>query len=469
MKHKLVLQYPSSWWHDMWREGLPVGNGFTGASLYGGSKREILQLGRHDFWYDGDAGELPDVHEALKRQRKKMDEGLYQEASWEIVNQLNQNGYKASLEAHIPLARMLVTQKTEKGFKHFERGLDLEKALAYQQWSDNGIQMRREVFVSRAEDIVVYHLTADTEKGSDYHVELETYRNDGENVREAIQEIWDSEQKRVCIEGGTGWLALHGIRRKKNRIYAGFGGVARIELPKGGSFRKLESGLFISQAPEVLILIALYSNGNEEEQQPKCRKQLEQYQGRSFETLLKESAFLHQKLYHSAELSFGAEWKTSDEELLLQTYREDRQPVELVEKLWHYGRYLFICGSNEKANPFPLYGLWGGRYRPQWCHNMANENLQMIYWHSFVGNLVDYHQAIFRYMNERIPFFRENAGKGEACHSAPVFPQPDTAACGQPDRRLTGAGQPHRKEGACAASNIFLISTNRQKWYRISL
>lgn len=52
------------------------------------------------------------------------------------------------------------TQKTEKGFKHFERGLDLEKALAYQQWSDNGIQMRREVFVSRAEDIVVYHLTA---------------------------------------------------------------------------------------------------------------------------------------------------------------------------------------------------------------------------------------------------------------------------------------------------------------------
>ena len=180
MKHKLVLQYPSSWWHDMWRKGLPVGNGFTGASLYGGSKREVLQLGRHDFWYDGDAGELPDVRD---------------------VNQLNQNGYKASLEAHIPLARMLITQKTEKGFKHFERGLDLEKALTYQQWSDNGIQMRREVFVSRAEDIVVYHLTADTEKGSDYHVELETYRNDGENVREAMQEIWDSEQKRVCIEG----------------------------------------------------------------------------------------------------------------------------------------------------------------------------------------------------------------------------------------------------------------------------
>ena len=53
MKHILTMQYPASWWHDMWREGLPVGNGFTGASLYGGSKQEILQLNRHDFWCNG--------------------------------------------------------------------------------------------------------------------------------------------------------------------------------------------------------------------------------------------------------------------------------------------------------------------------------------------------------------------------------------------------------------------------------
>ncbi|MDE6924848.1 MAG: hypothetical protein K2P59_06235, partial [Acetatifactor sp.] len=72
-------------------------------------------------------------------------------------------------------------------------------------------------------------------------------------------------------------------------------------------------------------------------------------------------------------------------------------------------KILFLCGSNPEANPFPLYGLWGGGYQLQWCHNMANENLQMIYWHSLCGNLIDYNQAVFRYMNDRIPAFKKNA------------------------------------------------------------
>lgn len=36
---------------------------------------------------------------------------------------------------------------------------------------------------------------------------------------------------------------------------------------------------------------------------------------------------------------------------------------------------------------------------------------KMVYWHSMVGNLLDYHKAVFQYMNERIPAFRENARK----------------------------------------------------------
>ena len=92
MEHVLEMQYPSSWWHDLWREGLATGNGITGANLYGGAKREILQLGRHDLWYNGSQDEVPDVHEAFIRQRQMMDEGNFREASWEIVNALNEAG-----------------------------------------------------------------------------------------------------------------------------------------------------------------------------------------------------------------------------------------------------------------------------------------------------------------------------------------------------------------------------------------
>lgn len=59
--------------------------------------------------------------------------------------------------------------------------------------------------------------------------------------------------------------------------------------------------------------------------------------------------------------------------------------------------------------------------------------------------------------------------QGTARHPAPLLPQPDPAARRGPHRRVAGAGQPHRKEGAGTASNIFLMSTNRAKCGRISV
>lgn len=111
------MLYPSSWWHDLWREGLATGNGITGANLYGGAKREILQLGRHDLWYNGSQEDVPDVHEAFIRQRQKMNEGNFREASWEIVNALKEAGYTSRLESPLPAANLIVEQKPIKGFR----------------------------------------------------------------------------------------------------------------------------------------------------------------------------------------------------------------------------------------------------------------------------------------------------------------------------------------------------------------
>ena len=67
-----------------------------------------------------------------------------------------------------------------------------------------------------------------------------------------------------------------------------------------------------------------------------------------------------------------------NEELLLNAY-DGVSSNELIEKLWRYGRYLFISGCSEDGLPFTMYGLWAYEYRQIWSHNMANENIQMIY------------------------------------------------------------------------------------------
>lgn len=418
MEHVLEMQYPSSWWHDLWREGLATGNGITGANLYGGAKREILQLGRHDLWYNGSQDEVPDVHEAFIRQRWMMDEGNFREASWEIVNALNEAGYGSCLEAQLPVANLIVEQTPVKGFRSFRRLLDMEHAVAVQQWNDAHMTMRREVFVSRAEDMVVYRLSAENAEESkellEYQLKLEAFHNEGEPVNDAIQAVWREAQiKAVCENQQTGYLYFNSKRDQKGVRYTNFGAVARISVTDG-SLECLEDKIKVKASNEVLITICTYVNEEKERAWQQLHGRLE-CQTRGFEELLADSSELHKALYHSAKLYLGdsdgqVTWNRTNEELVAEAFA-DKQSPELIDKLWHYGRYLFICGSNPTANPFPLYGLWGGGYQLQWCHNMANENLQMVYWHSLCGNLVEYNRAIFKYMNDRIPAFKENARK----------------------------------------------------------
>lgn len=418
MRHVLEMLYPSSWWHDLWREGLVTGNGKTGANLYGGAKREILQLGRHDLWYNGVEEELPDVHEAFTRQRRKMDEGNFREASWEIVNALKEANYSSRLESHLPVASLTVEQNPMKGFRFFKRQLDMERAVAMQQWEDAHMTMRREVFVSRAEDMVVYRISAENvgeeRELLEYQLKLDAYHNTGEAENDAIRAVWESAQRKaVCENEHTGYLYFNAARPQKGVQHTDFGAVARISV-RNGSMECLEDKIKVHAAEQVLITICLYVNEEKQNMWQRLRDKLEK-QTKSFEEMLADSAVLHKALYHSAELNLGDDenqvtWSKTNEELVMEAFR-DRQSSELIDKLWHYGRYLFICGSSPASNPFPLYGLWGGGYQLQWCHNMANENLQMIYWHSLCGNLVEYNQAIFQYMNDKIPMFQENARK----------------------------------------------------------
>ena len=97
-KDTLFMRYPSTWWHGLWMEGLPSGNGEIGINVHGGVKEEITMIQHHDLWHNGKVGTLPDVTEAFTRLRKKMDEEDFHNARWEVVNELRKQKYNSKLE-----------------------------------------------------------------------------------------------------------------------------------------------------------------------------------------------------------------------------------------------------------------------------------------------------------------------------------------------------------------------------------
>ena len=108
------------------------------------------------------------------------------------------------------MANLIVEQTPVKGFRSFQRRLDMEHAVS-QQWTDGGIQIRREVFVFRAVDMVIYHLcaeAADVERELlKYTLNLNAFRNEREWITEEIQAIWDAARSEVvCEDVHTGYF-----------------------------------------------------------------------------------------------------------------------------------------------------------------------------------------------------------------------------------------------------------------------
>ena len=132
-----------------------------------------------------------------------------------------------------------------------------------------------------------------------------------------------------------------------------------------------------------------------------------------YEELLARHLPLHRQAMGDAELFLSDEDRPN--EAMLDEAMESEAPTELYEKLWRFARYLFVSGTGEAGNPFPLYGLWNGVSKPTWAQNVANENVQMIYWHAPVGGYALLLRPLIHYYFKKMDAFRESARKLFGC------------------------------------------------------
>lgn len=398
----LTMRYPASWWRDTWREALVCGNGHMGTSFYGGTKVQTIMVTDGDLWYGGVEDALPDVHEAVGRMREKMDRGEYKDASWEIVRELREKGYRTKLESCLPLGDVKVEIVPKKTFRDYMRVLQMDTGEASCQWTDDGVGYRCDGFVSRTDDVAVYRIRAEKPViHANFYTDI--HRNPGTPLPKDCACI--EENKTTDARGG--YLTYQSV----NTDGLHFGMAVRIT---SNGKQKVEFGrIYVEEASEIVLTIRSFIKESGSDGTEKAIDYLNTLD-QEYNILFDRHVPLHRQKYDSASLEFGGYEGKCNEDLIAEAFSNEQSP-ELMEKMWKYGRYLFISGTDENANPFPLYGLWGGGYGLIWCHNMANENTQMIYWHSFVGNLAEYHRALFRYYNDRMDIYRKNAKNLYGC------------------------------------------------------
>jgi len=396
----LTMKYPSSWHNALWREGAVSGNGMVGINIYGGVQRETMIINHTALWTGRPMQELPDVSGCLAETRRLMDEGRFNEASVHLTNTLKETGYSNERGYPLPLAELNSRFFGFPGFSKYLRAVNMESGEISAQFCEGGVWVRKDAFVSRSDDMIVMRIRADKPiLNAEFTLDM----------REGCgrcDEAFDCVQSKKKTGAKSNMLVYSSV----NTDGLPFGAAARIEA-RDGTQEVRDNSMIIKDCSDVLIKIRVFINGSTDIDS--LSDALLNESG-DYNYYLDRHTPLHKALYHSAELELFENRNRSNEELLLDAYGGDAVN-ELTEKLWRFGRYLFISGTCDEGLPINMYGLWAGAYRATWSHYMANENVQMMYWHTHTGNLDALNRPMLEYYSSRMEYFRDCARKLYGC------------------------------------------------------
>lgn len=382
MNKKMIMNRPASWWNDNWREGTPIGNGLHGALIYGAAANERIMLTHTTLWREGRQPEIPDVSYVLPKMRELIFEGNVPEADKLIVDELKKFGYNP-FEGHpFPAADLHIKMPAKEGFSKYRRELNMDTAEAFVEYYDGDEYFCRKAFVSRADDVIVVEANALTEIDITYHITDAVLSCNVEHPKNPIT-VKDGE-----------WVFFK----------------AEINGREHGAVARVVKGV------KTLILCKLYNEGSSEIKWKELKDSIFGLEP-NYEVLFEKHIPYHKKMFNACEFWLEDENYSKEEtnRTLLDAVYNEGLPNALVERMWAFGRYLLVCGTAVGGLPCALTGLWSGEYRAFWAFNMANINLEMIYWQVLPGMMAELMLPVFDYYEKHIDDLRENAKKLFGC------------------------------------------------------
>ncbi|MGZ0655747.1 glycosyl hydrolase family 95 catalytic domain-containing protein [Coraliomargarita sp. W4R53] len=420
-KSLLKMAQPAGWWRD----AFPLGNGHLGAMPYGRLCEERILINHERLWYGGIVPDLPNLSGLLEECRRLMAQGEDLAANELYWDALKKEGKEGRCAVYHPAADICFSSVSQARFKNYQRYLDLANAesMTYWEWLDQP-QMRRS-FVSRADDCIVVEQQGSGLSSNAWELKLEMHE-----LLDAIRfngELFKPEiDFTVSVEGE--WIIAKGRYTDPNYDGAEYGVVARVQTDGKLAVAESGKGLVVSSAQRVLILAKVYVYESADPAIERLQQEITGL-GADYETLLDAHVTLHRPRFESCRVEFdGASDGQTNESLLLEAY-SGSMPVELLQKMTDYGRYLLINSSDESSVPSNLQGIWNGDYAPPWdCFFMINENLLMNYWQALPGGMDEEALGVFNFYESNLEDYRENARQLFGCRGIfiPALTSPET-------------------------------------------
>lgn len=385
----------------IWEEALPLGNGRTGAMVFGGVREERFQLNDHMLWSGGpDRGNNANATELLPLLRQAIFRKDYKNAE-EIWRKM-QGPYSAR---YLPLGDLRLDFDIDGEVENYVRSLDLNDAISTVSFDVDGTRYEREAFVSYPAKALIVRLKANKKAKLNIRLRLDS----------KLQYITEASTKGLIMRGQTPYEVAARNYFPEQVVYndkgVRFEAQVGVEL-KGGTLIPEDSLIRVRNADEVIIYLSESTNYSAFDRIPGAlgedagdiaRKQLAAVMKKGYTRAKAEHIVDYKKLFDrvSFQLAGGTDYSHMSTDQRLKYFSKHGDDFGLQELYYQFGRYLLISSSRPGSRPANLQGIWNDHIQPPWGSNYTiNINTEMNYWLAENTNLSECHEPLLSFIAE---------------------------------------------------------------------
>ncbi len=377
-----------------WTEASVIGNGRLGGMVWGGVKRERIDLNEDSLWSGEPYDNLnPQGLKSLPRIRQLLRDGKNNQAQELVERDMNGN-YN---ESYQPLGDLTIEFPFSGEATNYRRELDLAQAVARVQYEQQGIRYTREVFASHPAQAMVVRLGGDKPGKVSFKASLGCPLHHVTRASKGALELIGRCPVHVDP-------SYHGQRVVWDDAPSGKGmrfNVRLVPIHEGGQVTITDSGLIAENCDAVTLLVVAATSYNGPWKSPSqdgkdaakvCDAYLAPLAGTSFQALRSAHVADHKRLFNRVSLELGrGDTEKQPTDARVRAYRPRTDPA-LAALYYQFGRYLLIASSRPGSQPANLQGIWSREIHPPWSANWTlNCNAEINYWPVETANLGECH------------------------------------------------------------------------------
>jgi alpha-L-fucosidase 2 len=267
----------------------------------------------------------------------------------------------------------------------YKRELNITDAIATTSYSLNGVNYKREYFVSQPNQVLAVNVSASKKGNINFEIGLTSPHK------------YSSVKK---IDAQTISLSL----KVRNGVLRGESYV-QVKL-KNGAVIVRNGKLVVANADEATVYVTAgtnYKNYKDVSANPiaVCTAALKTINGKTYGQIKEVHIKEYQKYFNTFSIKLGTsanEKLPTDERIEKFASSDDPSFVALYLQ---YGRYLLISSSRPGTRPANLQGIWNDLLAPPWGSKYTtNINTEMNYWPAELLNLSPLHEPLFTMIAE---------------------------------------------------------------------